>query len=98
MYTCASREQKSIKDQEYLYLQKLHMGLHTQQLVPGVKKKKVYSRILSIIQKQYNVIKFFFHTLLTKCLFTCVQNFLSYEHEKHPVKLGFVPELPILCT
>ena len=44
-------------------------------LMYRVSPKKVHSSILGSIQKQYDVIELFFHTLLTKCLFTCVQNF-----------------------
>ena len=75
-------------------------------LCTGCQKKKVYSSILGIIQKQYNVIKLFFHTLLTKCLFTFVHNFKCvscvtselWTRENSPVKLGFVHKLPMLCT
>ena len=67
--------------------------------------KKVYSTILDIIQKQYNVMILFFHTLLIKCLFICVQNFKCvscvstelWTRENSPIKLGFVHELPMLC-
>ena len=42
--------------------------------VPGVPKKCTQAYWDSI-QKQYDEMKLFFHTLLTKWLFTCVQNF-----------------------
>ena len=78
----------------------------THRIKPRVSQKKVYSSILGSIQKQYDAITLFLHTLLTKCLFTCVQNFkcvscVSFElwtRENSPVKLGFVHELPMLCT
>ena len=74
-------------------------------IIPGV-PKRVYSSILGSIKKRYDVITLFCHTLLTKCLFTCVQN-LKYvscvsselwTREHSPVKLGFVHKLPMLCT
>ena len=58
-------------------------------IYPGVPKKCTQAYWVAF--KQYDVIKENVHTLLTKCLITCVQHFkcvklvvfhLSYEHEK----------------